>query len=97
MVKKLNIDEDVVTSFMETGAFDLLTILPHDEVEQYGIDYLHSQFEPNALSAGEQARWVEFWNYYARQWSSGTTTHVSGHQSWRAGTFVMQMVTSKSL
>ena len=66
-MKKLNFDEDVVTSFMETGAFDLLTILPHDKVEQYGIDYLHSQFEPNDLSAGEQGGL-----------SSGTTTHVSG-------------------
>jgi hypothetical protein len=63
MPEKLNFDGDVVSSFMETGAFDLLMILPHGEVEQYRIDYLLSQFEPDTLSAEEQARWVEFWNY----------------------------------
>jgi hypothetical protein len=69
MLEKLKFNGDVITAFMETGAFDLLTILPHDEVESYGIDYLRSIFEPDDLSVEEKARWVEFWNYYGRQWS----------------------------
>jgi hypothetical protein len=69
MLEKLKFDGDVISAFMETGAFDLLTIFPHDEVESYGIDYLRSIFELDDLSVEEKARWIEFWNYYARQWS----------------------------
>jgi hypothetical protein len=70
MLKKLYFKIETVNKFMERGVFDLLTVLPHDEVEEYGIAYVRSIMEPDDQSPADLQKWDDFWNYYSRQWSS---------------------------
>ena len=52
---------------MQIGMLDLLCILPHEEVEEYGIPYLRSILEKDA-SKKDIDKWQAFWDYFLRQW-----------------------------
>jgi len=56
-----------VTSAMRIGMLDLLCILPHEEVEEYGIPSLRSILEKDA-SKKDIDKWQAFWDYFLRQW-----------------------------
>ena len=56
-----------MTNAMQFGMLDLLCILPHAEVEEYGIPYLRSILEKDA-SKKDIDKWQAFWDYFLRQW-----------------------------
>ena len=52
---------------MQIGMLDLLCVLPHEQVEEYGIPYLRSVLEKDA-SKRDMEKWQTFWDYFLRQW-----------------------------
>jgi hypothetical protein len=52
---------------MQIGMLDLLCVLPHGQVEEYGIPYLRSILEKDA-SKKDIDKWQTFWDYFLRQW-----------------------------
>jgi len=56
-----------VTIAMKIGSLDLLSLIPWDEVVEYGIPYLRS-----LLEAGKEqktvALWDKFWVYFDKTW-----------------------------
>ena len=52
---------------MQIGMLDLLCILPHGQVKEYGILYLRSILEKDATKR-DLEKWQTFWTYFLRQW-----------------------------
>ena len=69
LVKKLRMDEGSVTTAMKIGSLDLLSVIPREEVVEYGIPFLRS-----VLEAGKEpktvALWDKFWEYFHNTWIS---------------------------
>ena len=67
LIKKIRMDEGSVTAAMKIGSLDLLSVIPRDEVIEYGIPYLRS-----VLEAGKEkktvAKWDVFWAYFNKTW-----------------------------
>ena len=82
MVNKLGFHREYVGEFMQPGQLDLLNILPHDEIKEYGIPFLRDRVESNLSELSELYkqdgivfdkdeeldRWDIFWQYFKRQW-----------------------------
>ena len=67
LISKLGfVSEEIVFSVC-VGVFDMLCIIPQDEVEEYGIPYVCSIIEED-LDDMEIERWNIFWEYFNRQW-----------------------------
>lgn len=67
LVKELWMDEGSATTAMKIGLLDLLSVIPQEEVIEYGIPFLHS-----LLEAGKEqktvALWDKFWAYFHKTW-----------------------------
>jgi hypothetical protein len=51
---------------MQVGVLDLLTIIPQDEVESFGIPYVRSLLEKDLDEEGAR-KWDMFWQYFTKQ------------------------------
>jgi hypothetical protein len=67
LIEKCHLSKEHVTNAMQIGMLDLLCVLPHEQVEEYGIPYLRSILEKDA-SKKDIDKWQTFWNYFLRQW-----------------------------
>ncbi len=67
LIEKCHLSKEHVTNAMQIGMLDLLCVLPHEQVEEYGIPYLRSILEKDALKK-DIDKWQTFWNYFLRQW-----------------------------
>ena len=52
---------------MTIGVLDLLSVIPKDEVEEYGIPFVRSVIEAT-LNKKDIAKWAKFWKYFKKQW-----------------------------
>ena len=62
-----HLSKEHVTNAMQIGMLDLLCILPHGQVEEYGIPYLRSIMDKDATKR-DLEKWQTFWTYFLRQW-----------------------------
>ncbi|OWY90514.1 hypothetical protein PHMEG_00041333 [Phytophthora megakarya] len=66
-MQKLHIPTDEIYVAMGRGMIDLLTILPHDQIEPQGIDHvsnrLKAALEERNLTYS-QDKWKSFWEYF---------------------------------
>ena len=56
-----------MTNAMQIGMLDLLCILPHGQVKEYGILYLRSILEKDATKR-DLEKWQTLWTYFLRLW-----------------------------
>ena len=69
---ELVINKDQREFAMKKGILDILTIIPHDEIESKGIPYVQFLIE-NVIDQGDNAivdacKWKVFWTYFKKQW-----------------------------
>ncbi len=57
----------ILGTLMAVGGLDLLCILPHHEIDIYGIPYLHLMLEVHATTL-EKLSMDKFWTYFWKQW-----------------------------
>ena len=63
---KLQLSAQTVSKLMKHGVLDVLTLIPHDEIESIGFDYIKSQLE---LEDETESRKIDmFFEYFRRTW-----------------------------
>ena len=67
LIEKCHLSKEHVQNAMQIGMLDLLCIIPIEEVEEYGIQYLRSILEKDAMNQ-DLEKWQTFWDYFQRQW-----------------------------
>jgi hypothetical protein len=67
LTKKFRMEPKAVKVAMEVGALDILSIIPRDEIEPYGIPYVRMKVE-SGQSEETVGKWDDFWVYFWRQW-----------------------------
>ena len=83
MISKLGFDKETVSRFMKD--IDILTLIPYEDIETFGIPYLRSLYEGGIRDSGELDNdiWIPFYKYFVRQWlqivppSSWSVYHAS--------------------
>ena len=83
LVKELWMDEGSATTAMKIGLLDLLSVIPQEEVIEYGIPFLHS-----LLEAGKEQKLL----HYGINFGHTSTRH--GYQYSKAGTSASAVNTS---
>jgi hypothetical protein len=71
---KLKLAEDVITVAMQANVIDVLTIIPHDEIETKGIPYVKNIL--GAMENYDNDKWEEFWLYFDKTWMRVYTPSV---------------------
>lgn len=62
----LHVDNEVVAEFMaKHGLFELLTVIPIDEIVSKGIPYIKAHFD----TKGHDEEFAEFWIYFESTWT----------------------------
>jgi len=60
-MKEIGIPKEQRKIAMNKGAMDILTIIPHEEIEKKGIAFVQSHFTNSPL-------WDKFWKYFRNTW-----------------------------
>lgn len=68
MKKVCKIEDGQVSHAMRKNVLDLLTIIPKDEITEYGIPYVRSILDPLCETEKELEKWNTFWKYFVREW-----------------------------
>ena len=68
MKKTCKIEDEQVGHAMRKNILDLLTILPRDEITEYGIPYVRSILDDLCKTDKELEKWDTFWKYFVREW-----------------------------
>ncbi|KUF91609.1 Hematopoietic prostaglandin D synthase [Phytophthora nicotianae] len=60
----LRIPKETVSHVMASGAIDVLTVIPIDEIAEKGIPSVRSRVD----ESGHRVKWDTFWRYFKRTW-----------------------------
>jgi hypothetical protein len=63
---KLKIPDDEISLAMKRNVVDVLTIIPHDEIESKGIPYVSSILDCGETFSAD--KWAAFWIYFTKTW-----------------------------
>ena len=71
-LEKLGIDKKEIEIAMGWGVFDLITVLPTDELKERGIDFVREKimnlifdfYQKEGEVVTSEEKWDEFWEYF---------------------------------
>ncbi|KAK1933972.1 hypothetical protein P3T76_011732 [Phytophthora citrophthora] len=70
-MQKLYIPTEEISVVMRRHMLDILTVLPHDQIDPQGIEHVVALIK-EALAEKEstysEAKWTQFWDYFRRTW-----------------------------
>ena len=68
MISTIGFDTEMVSRFMKD--IEILTIIPIEDIETFGIPYLRELYEGGITEHLEMEieMWADFWRYFVRQW-----------------------------
>ena len=78
LLARTQIAKEQVSFAMQPGILDLITVIPKNEVERWGIPYIRQLIEveyfEEEISVTDKNRWDNFWLYFIKNWIPGIHT-----------------------
>ncbi|KAK1930487.1 hypothetical protein P3T76_014158 [Phytophthora citrophthora] len=78
-MQKLYIPTEEISVAMRRHMLDILTVLPHDQIDPQGIEHVVALIK-EALAEKEstysEAKWTQFWDYFRRTWIVQIPPHL---------------------